>query len=134
MNCCDCANTGTYRDAIAICVDCGAGGCTEHAVNTRLWLTHQMAVSRLQRIHPPAGSFAAAPATPCTWPAATFNRSRTRAPAEPARREVQHELRQPGDRGGPYVLQHVAACLIKTLFPSQEVLHPSQEARGPAHE
>ena len=29
MNCYDCANTGTYRDAVASCVDCGAGVCIE---------------------------------------------------------------------------------------------------------
>ncbi len=54
MNCYDCANTGTYRDAVAICVDCGAGVCIEHAVNTRHWLTRQVAIAGVQRIDPPA--------------------------------------------------------------------------------
>ena len=53
MNCYDCAATGTYRPAVAVCVDCGAGVCIEHAVNTSHWLTRTQAVMRVERVAPP---------------------------------------------------------------------------------
>jgi hypothetical protein len=54
MNCYDCATTGTYRPAVAVCVDCGVGVCIEHAVNTSHWLTRTQALMRVERIEPPA--------------------------------------------------------------------------------
>ena len=54
MNCYDCATTGSYREAVAICVDCGAAVCVEHAVNTRHWLTRTQALLRVERVDPPA--------------------------------------------------------------------------------
>ena len=53
MNCYDCANTGTYRNAVAICIDCGAAVCIEHAVNARHWLTRTQALMRVERVEPP---------------------------------------------------------------------------------
>jgi Uncharacterized protein conserved in archaea (DUF2180) len=52
----DCAATGTYRPAVAVCVDCGAGVCIEHAVNTSHWLTRTQALMRVERVEPPARS------------------------------------------------------------------------------
>jgi hypothetical protein len=52
MNCYDCAATGNYRDAVAICVDCGAGICLEHAVNARHWLTRTLPLLRVERVDP----------------------------------------------------------------------------------
>jgi hypothetical protein len=54
MNCYDCAAAGNYRDAVAICVDCGAGICIEHAVNARHWLTRTLPLLRVERVDPPA--------------------------------------------------------------------------------
>jgi hypothetical protein len=53
MNCYDCATTGTYHPAVAACVDCGAGVCIEHAINTNHWLTRTQAVMRIERVEPP---------------------------------------------------------------------------------
>ncbi len=53
MNCYDCATGGAYRDAVAICTDCGAAVCVEHAVNVRHWLTRTQAVLRVERVDPP---------------------------------------------------------------------------------
>jgi hypothetical protein len=36
MNCYDCAITGDHRDAVAVCADCGAAVCIEHAVTTSI--------------------------------------------------------------------------------------------------
>ena len=54
MNCYDCANGSTYRNAVAVCTDCGAGVCIEHAVNVRHWLTRTQALMRVERVEPAA--------------------------------------------------------------------------------
>jgi hypothetical protein len=54
VNCYDCAVTGAHRDAAAICADCGAATCIEHAVNAQHWLTHTALINRVERIDPPA--------------------------------------------------------------------------------
>lgn len=54
MNCYDCAATGTYRDAVAVCIDCGAAICIEHTVNARHWLTRTLPLLRVDRVDPPA--------------------------------------------------------------------------------
>ena len=54
MNCYDCAAAGNYRDAVAVCADCGAAVCIEHAVSATHWLTRTALINRLERIEPPA--------------------------------------------------------------------------------
>jgi hypothetical protein len=46
MNCYDCATTGAMTAAIAVCHDCGAGVCTEHATTTRHHLTRIVPLNR----------------------------------------------------------------------------------------
>jgi hypothetical protein len=55
MNCYDCLTTdGWHREAAAICADCGAAVCTEHAVTTPHWLTRTQAIQRVVRVEPAA--------------------------------------------------------------------------------
>ena len=54
MNCYDCAIVADSRDAVAVCADCGAGVCIEHAVSAMHWLTRTHVVNRLERVDPPA--------------------------------------------------------------------------------
>jgi hypothetical protein len=53
MNCYDCATVGNHRDAVAICVDCGACVCIDHAVPVRHWLTRTQTIMRVERVEPP---------------------------------------------------------------------------------
>lgn len=51
MNCYDCLTTdGLHREAAAVCVDCGAAVCTEHAVTARHSLTCTPAIQRVLRV------------------------------------------------------------------------------------
>jgi hypothetical protein len=54
VNCYDCAARGDHRDAVAVCVDCGAGLCIGHAVPVRHWLTRTQTIMRVERVEPPA--------------------------------------------------------------------------------
>lgn len=54
MNCYDCAVTGSDRDAVAVCIDCGGAVCIEHAVNARHWLTRTQPLLRVERVEPAA--------------------------------------------------------------------------------
>jgi hypothetical protein len=54
MNCYDCAATGDRRDAIAVCADCGAAVCIEHAVTAQHWLTRTQTILRVERVEPAA--------------------------------------------------------------------------------
>jgi hypothetical protein len=54
MNCYDCAITGAVTAAIAVCHDCGAGVCTEHATTTRHHLTRIVPLNRRVPIEPAA--------------------------------------------------------------------------------
>ncbi len=54
MNCYDCAVSGASRDAVAVCSDCGAAVCVEHAVPTRHWLTRTFLINRVERVQPAA--------------------------------------------------------------------------------
>jgi hypothetical protein len=54
VNCFDCAALGRASDAVAICADCGAGMCPDHAHVTARWLTRAMAINRTVRAGPPA--------------------------------------------------------------------------------
>lgn len=54
MNCFDCAAHGRVEEAVAICADCGAGVCLDHAQVTPRWLTRAMAINRTVAVEPPA--------------------------------------------------------------------------------
>jgi hypothetical protein len=54
MNCYDCATAGDHRQAVAVCVDCGAAVCIEHATSTQHWLTRTQTIMRIERVEPPA--------------------------------------------------------------------------------
>jgi len=53
MNCYDCALGGDYRDAVAVCVDCGAAVCLEHAFTAQHWLTRTQTILRVEQVDPP---------------------------------------------------------------------------------
>ena len=53
MNCYDCASTGVVTPAIAVCDDCGAGVCIEHAVVRHRRLTRTVALNRQIEVEPP---------------------------------------------------------------------------------
>ena len=54
MNCFDCAELGTRATAIAICTDCGAALCHEHAHVVVRWLTKTVIIDRQVLVNPPA--------------------------------------------------------------------------------
>ncbi len=54
MNCFDCSAFGQPADAVAICTDCGAALCHEHAHVTARWLTATMPINRIVAVEPPA--------------------------------------------------------------------------------
>ncbi len=56
MNCFDCAALGGHVDAVAICTDCGAAVCHDHAHVTARWLTRTMVINRVVAVEPPARS------------------------------------------------------------------------------
>ena len=58
------------RAAVAVCHDCGAAVCVDHAVPAQHWLTRTSPSSASSASNRPPGSCAAAPATPPTPPAA----------------------------------------------------------------
>jgi ArsR family transcriptional regulator, arsenate/arsenite/antimonite-responsive transcriptional repressor len=54
VNCFDCAARGRAAEAVAICADCGAGVCLEHAQVTPRWLARTVPVNRTVPVEPPA--------------------------------------------------------------------------------
>jgi hypothetical protein len=54
MNCFDCIALGHAADAVAVCTDCGAGACPEHARVTPRWLTRTIPVGRTEQVEVPA--------------------------------------------------------------------------------
>lgn len=54
MNCFDCDAYGLVTAAVAICADCGAGVCSDHAHVTVRWLTRAAAINRTVAVQPPA--------------------------------------------------------------------------------
>lgn len=54
MNCFDCAALGHAADAVAVCADCGAGACPEHAHVTPRWLTRVLPIGRREHVEVPA--------------------------------------------------------------------------------
>ena len=56
MKCFDCAALGDTADAVAACMECGAGVCADHAHLTPRWLTWTAVINRTVRVEPPARS------------------------------------------------------------------------------
>jgi hypothetical protein len=54
MNCFDCALADARSPAIAVCHDCGAGVCADHAVVRQRHLTRTATISRIIEVEPPA--------------------------------------------------------------------------------
>jgi hypothetical protein len=54
MHCYDCALDGRHRDAVAVCVDCGAAVCLDHSHPEERWLTRTAAINQVETVHPPA--------------------------------------------------------------------------------
>ena len=54
MNCFDCASLGQFTDAVAVCADCGAAICHDHAHVSARWLTRTAVINRIVNVEPPA--------------------------------------------------------------------------------
>ena len=54
MNCYDCAAHGKTTPATAVCADCGAALCGDHAHLTARWLTRTLPINREVPVEPPA--------------------------------------------------------------------------------
>jgi hypothetical protein len=54
MNCFDCHALTRTVPAVAVCVDCGAAVCAEHAHLSARWLTRTMTINRPVPVNPPA--------------------------------------------------------------------------------
>jgi hypothetical protein len=54
MNCFDCAGIGLSTTAVAVCGDCGAGLCPDHAHVEAHWLTRTAVINRTVVVEPPA--------------------------------------------------------------------------------
>ncbi len=52
--CFDCAALGGHADAVAVCADCGAAVCPDHAHVTARRLTRTMVINRVVAVEPPA--------------------------------------------------------------------------------
>ena len=68
MKCFDCAALGGDAAAVAICTDCGAAVCPDHAHVTARWLTRTMVIDRDVAVDPPTGTSAAGCARPPATP------------------------------------------------------------------
>ncbi len=53
MNCYDCAQAGLTTPAVAVCHDCGAGVCPDHAISGQHTLTVVRAISTQTSVDPP---------------------------------------------------------------------------------
>ena len=54
MNCFDCTLAGVTTPAVALCHDCGAAVCLEHAFVRRHHLTRTATINRIIVVEPPA--------------------------------------------------------------------------------
>ena len=54
MNCFDCASLGYSSDAVAVCANCGAAICHDHARVSAHWLTRTAVLNRTVNVDPPA--------------------------------------------------------------------------------
>ncbi|MGA7280576.1 MAG: DUF2180 family protein [Acidimicrobiia bacterium] len=53
MNCYDCAQAGLTAPAVAVCHDCGAGLCPDHAISGQHTLTVVRAINAQTSVDPP---------------------------------------------------------------------------------
>jgi hypothetical protein len=53
MNCLDCNSPTTHVTAVAVCQDCGAGICADHAVTENRYLTRTVALGMPIAVEPP---------------------------------------------------------------------------------
>ena len=54
MNCFECSEVGQTSAAVAVCHDCGAGVCADHAVARDHHLTRTVTIARIIVVDPPA--------------------------------------------------------------------------------
>jgi hypothetical protein len=54
MNCFDCSSLDHCTDAVAVCGDCGAALCHDHAHISPHWLTRTAVTNRTVIVEPPA--------------------------------------------------------------------------------
>jgi len=54
MNCFDCASQSHSTQAVAVCADCGAALCHDHARVSPHWLTRTAVINRTVNVEPPA--------------------------------------------------------------------------------
>ena len=54
MNCFDCAEAEWLTPAVAVCHDCGAAVCADHAVSFARHLTRTATINRVIVVEPPA--------------------------------------------------------------------------------
>ena len=54
MLCFDCASLGHSAEAVAICADCGAAICADHARISPHWLKRTAVINRTVSVEPPA--------------------------------------------------------------------------------
>ena len=79
VNCFDCAARGDQVPAVAVCADCGAAVCHDHAHVTARWLTRTAVINRIEAIEPPPAPSVAACVRRRAPPP---QRSATRRPAD----------------------------------------------------
>ena len=53
MNCFDCSTVGEPSMAVAVCQDCGAAVCPDHAVSRDHHLTRTVTINRIIVVEPP---------------------------------------------------------------------------------
>ena len=54
MNCFDCAALGESAHAVAVCQECGAALCSDHAHVAPRWLIYSAVINRTVAVEPPA--------------------------------------------------------------------------------
>jgi hypothetical protein len=54
VNCYDCALNTQAREAVAVCIGCGAAVCLDHSHTEAVWLTRTEAINRVVPVEPPA--------------------------------------------------------------------------------
>jgi hypothetical protein len=87
MNCLDCNNPTTNVPAVAVCHDCGAGICADHAVIEAKHLTRMIPLGLPVAVEPPGRiirCITCANATSALRNASSYRRGRSRAAANSA--------------------------------------------------
>ncbi len=91
MNCYDCATHDTVTAAVAICHDCGAGVCPDHASTSIRHLTRMVPLGRFVPIEPPARTLRCTTCAAATTAARSPDTARhDAAPTKPKSRWRHH--------------------------------------------